>query len=220
MVKKAIVKQENTYQGILIDFTGISEKLTEKERRFVFWFTHPGTDAFQHKKRAAIAAGYAPKNSAITGYKLSRRPQVIKEIEKVSKSINSETIGFLFNKYMNTLETRAFFDPADFITGTTFKKIEDIPQEKRICLEQPIFDRNGNVIGYQLTNRRTAMAEIGELYEKMTGGAIGNGQDAEETKEIIMERVTIRREKRREEAAEAAEYRIIKPATAEIEEEL
>ena len=152
--------QQNTYNEVLVDVSGISDELTDREKRFVFWFSFPGSDAFQNKKRAAIAAGYASRNASTSGYKICKKQHVIKEIERISKNYNSETIDTLYRKYINTLETRAFFDPADCISGTTFKNIENIAPEKCVCLEQPIINRDGIILGYTFGSRRAAMTEI------------------------------------------------------------
>jgi hypothetical protein len=192
--KAKIKAQQNTYKGIMVDTSDISEELTDRAKRFVFWFCFPGSDTFQNKKRAAIAAGYASRNASVSGYKLCKNPQVTKEIERISKSYNSETIDTLYRKYINTLETRAFFDPAEYITGTAFKQIENIPLEKRICLEQPVINKKGEVVGYAFGSRKAAMTEIKELYEKERHNR--DNDEHEETIEVIMERVTLRQKQR------------------------
>jgi len=186
--------QQNTYDETLVDVSDISNELTTQARRFVFWFCFPGSNAFQNKTRAAIAAGFSPNSASKAGYKLCHNPKVEKEIERISKSYNSETIDALYQKYINTLETRAFFDPADYISGATFKKIEDIAPEKRVCLEQPVINRRGKVVGYTFGSRRSAMEEIKEVKEHFSRDVF----DGEETKEIIIERITMRETKRAE----------------------
>ena len=190
MRKKKVETQQNTYKGITVDVSDISDDLTDRARRFIFWFCFPGSDAFHNKKRAAIAAGYAARNASTSGFKLCKNPQVTKEIDRVSKSYNSEAIDTLYRRYINTLETRAFYDPADFISGATFKPIEKIAPEKRVCLEQSVIDREGKIVGYTFGSRRAAIAEIKELHEKEHPE--GDGYDVEETMEVIMARVTAR----------------------------
>ena len=196
MAKKAKEdKQRNTYQGVPIDLADISDKLTDRAKRFVFWYCFPGTDCFQHKKRAAVAAGYAARTAAISGYRLCKNPQVIKEVDQLSKRFSSEAIDVLYRRYISSLELRAFFDPADFISGTAFKAIEEIAPEKRVCLEQPIIDiKKGEIVGYEFGSRRAAMAEIKEIHSKQNPGFFSDmdGDDLE----IIMERITINERKR------------------------
>jgi hypothetical protein len=107
--------QKNTYMGVSVDLSEISDKLTDRAKRFVFWYCFPGTDCFQHKKRAAVAA--------VSGYKQFKNPLVVKEVDRLSKKFSSEAIDVLYRRYINALETRAFFDPADFISWTAFKPI-------------------------------------------------------------------------------------------------
>jgi hypothetical protein len=195
LTKKKIDKQQNTYQGVVVDVSDISDELTDRAKRFVFWYCFPGSDSFQNKKRAAIAAGYAPRNASTSGYKLCKNPQVIKEIERVSKSHSTEAINTLYRKYINSLEVRAFFDPADYIAGADFKPIEEIAPEKRVCLEQAVIDmKGGKIMGYEFGSRRAAMAEIRELHAKEHYGDGDNGE--EETREIILERIAIREARR------------------------
>jgi len=194
--KKKTETQQNTYAGITVDISDISDELTDRARRFVFWYCFPATDAFLNKKRAAIAAGYTSRNASTSGYKLCKNPLVIKEIERVSKSLNAETIDALYQKHINSLELRAFFDPADFISEDRFKTIENIAPEKRVCLEQAIIDmKEGKIVGYSFGSRRAAVAEIKELHAKQHQGE--GGYDEEETMEIIMERVALRQQRRK-----------------------
>ena len=196
MAKKAKEdKQLNTYQGIPLDLSDISDKLTERAKRYVFWFSFPGTDCFQHKKRAAVAAGYAARTAAISGYRLCKNPQVIEEVDQLSKKFSSEAIDVLYRRYISALETRAFFDPADFISGKAFRPIEEIAPEKRVCLEQPIMDiKKGEIVGYQFGSRKAALLEIKEIHSKQNPGWFSD--EDEETREIIMERITINERKR------------------------
>ena len=196
MAKKAKEdKQRNTYQGVPVDLSDISDKLTDRAKRFVFWYCFPGTDCFQHKKRAAVAAGYAARTAAISGYKLCKNPQVIKEVDRLSKKFSSEAIDVLYRRYISSLELRAFYDPADFISGTAFKPIEEIAPEKRVVIEQPIMDiKKGEIVGYQFGSRKAAMDEIKKLHEKEHPDWFSD--EDEETREIIMERITINERKR------------------------
>ena len=210
MTKKKTITQKNTYQGITVDVTDISDALTDKAKRFVFWFCFPGADTFQSKTRAAIAAGYAPRNAHISGYKLCKNTKVLEEIEKISKKINTETIDVLYRRYINTLENRAFYDLADYNSGARFKPIEDIPPEKRIALEQPIIDMKENkIVGYTFGSRRAALAEIKELYQRQNPGGDDDGYDVEETIRIMSElekhEVYIQRRKRKDEMAKRFE---------------
>jgi hypothetical protein len=202
MAKKAKEeKQRNGYQGITIDLGGICDELTDRAKRFVFWYCFPGTDCFQHKKRAAIAAGYAVRTAAISGYKLCKNPQVRKEIERISAGHNTEAIDTLYRRYVNSLEARAFYDPADFVSGKAFKPIEEIAPEKRVCLDQPIIDtKEAKIVGYTFGSRRAALTEIKELHAKEHPSGENDEFDEEETIRIMNRvaetKVVIERRKR------------------------
>ena len=191
MAKTKTEKQTNTLDnGVLVDVSEISNELTDRAKRFVFFFSFPGTDCFQHKTRSAIRAGYAKKNAVSSGYKLCQNPVVKREIQRLSEIYLTETIDALYKRYIETLETRAFYDPNDFISGTTFKPIKEIAPEKRICLDQAILDARGEIVGYTFGSRRSAFSEIRELQKENPGR---NDDDEEETMEIIMERLTIKK---------------------------
>ncbi|MDR0456395.1 MAG: terminase small subunit, partial [Treponema sp.] len=89
---KAITQQNTTDEGSALDLSGIDNTLTDRAKRFVFWFCFPGTDCFQHKTRSAIRAGYAKKNAVSSGYKLCQNPVIKKEIERLSGAYVSEGI--------------------------------------------------------------------------------------------------------------------------------
>jgi hypothetical protein len=217
MAKKKVEKQLNTYQGMPLDLTDISKELTEKARRFIYWFAAPYSDAFLSKKNAAIAAGYASRNAASSGYKLCRNPKVAEEIEKLSKRFNAETIDALHRRYINSLEAQAFYDPADFVDEGKFKDLSEIAPEKRVCLDQPIINSKGDVMGFTFGNRRAAIAEIKELHKKFHPDT--GGMDEEETREIIMERIRIK-EKRRSRLPPELEGEIVEgPAETEDDDD-
>lgn len=184
--KKSAKNQEDTFDGIMVDVSGIDKSLTERAKRFVFWFSFPGSDCFQNKTRSAIKAGYARKNAVSSGYKLCQNPKVKQEIERLSKELLSEKIEALYNRHIDALEQRVFFDPAEFVDAHEFKRINDIAPEKRIVIDQvEIKDIKGEkVMAYTFGNRRAAMAEIRQLHEKMN--PIGEeNYDVEETMRII-----------------------------------
>ena len=203
--KKTPKKQMNTYQEVVVDLKDISDSLTDKAKRFVFWVCFPGADTFQNKTRAAIAAGYAPRNAHISGYKLCKNPKVQKEIDRISKNLNTETIDILYRKYIASLENRAFFDMADYVSGASFKPVEEIAEEKRLCLDQPIFNSRGEIMGYQFGNRRAALLEVKEIYERQNPGGGDDQYDDEEVIRIMTKlsesEVYIERRRKKDEMA-------------------
>jgi hypothetical protein len=191
-------QQNITDEGSVLDLSGIDNTLTDRAKRFVFFFTYPGTDCFQSKIRAAIRAGYAKKNAVSSGYKLCQNPVIKKEIERLSGMYASETLDSAYRRYINTLETRAFYDLSDFVSGATFKPIEEIDPEKRLCLDQVVLNTKGEILGYTFGNRKSAMSEIKNIYEKIHNLDIDDGEDDELTMEIIKERLTVKMVARKE----------------------
>ncbi|GHV87388.1 hypothetical protein AGMMS50255_6840 [Spirochaetia bacterium] len=206
--------------GIAVDTSDIDNDLTERAKRYVFWFSYPGTDCYQNKTRAAIRAGYAKKNAVTTGYKLSKNPIIKKETERLLKEHIADDVDSMYRRYINTLETRAFFDPADFITGKTFKPIEEIAPEKHVAIEQAITNKEGNIVSYNFGSRRAAMAEIKDLHTKQYPSGDSNEYDVEETIRIMNRvaetKVSIERRRRSAEA----EPDIVERPLDDIDEEL
>jgi hypothetical protein len=218
MAKQTKEADPAVVDGIILDTTGIDNGLTERAKRYVFWYSFPGTDCYQHKTKAAIQAGYAKKNAVSTGYKLSKNPVIKRETERLLKEYVTESVNSLYRKYTGTLEARAFFDPAEFISGAKFKPISEIDPDKRIAVEQLIADRDGVITAFQFGSRQAALREIRELYAQQNPGINGNAYDAEETKEIIMERITIRQQRRTKQAAEFDDDIVIAPLETMREE--
>jgi len=193
MTKPKAETQKNVYEEKIVDLSCISAELSDKAKRFIFWYCFPGSDAFRNKKRAAIAAGYASRNASITGYKLCKNPQITKEIRRISENYNSENIDGLYQRYLSALELRAFYDPGDFISGAEFKPIEKIAPDKRVCLEQPVFEK-GEIVGFNFASRQAAMKEIRDLRNFLEKQCFDDNADGdEETMEIIMERLAIKK---------------------------
>ena len=220
--KRKTETQANTFDdGMVLDVSDIDNTLTDRAKRFVFWFTYPGTDCFQHKTRAAIRAGYAKKNAVTSGYKLCQNPKVKAEIERLSKTYVSEQVDTLFNRYVESLEQRAFYDVADFYEGEQLKSLSEIEGRKRIALDGIDYKGNkGDRKVYMFGDRKTALKEIRELHKEAHPAGIGDAFDIEETKEIIMERVTLRQQYRKTNAAEFAEIEqdiVERPINPDIE---
>jgi hypothetical protein len=220
--KKTAVKQvSNLENGVVVDITQIDDSLTDKARRFVFFYCFPGTDAYQCKARAAIKAGYAKSSANYTGFKLCCNPKVIDAIKKLSGAYVSETVDNLFNRYVQSLEQRAFYDVADFYDGEQLKELDEIEPGKRFALDGIDYKGNkGDRKIFMFGDRKAALKEIRELH-KETHPIEGDGYDTEETMEIIMARVTTRAKERAARVAEDAEImREIVKRGVDVEEEL
>jgi hypothetical protein len=223
---KKPAKQTNTTDGgIVVDVSGIDKTLTDRAKRFIFWFTFPGADSFRHKTRAAIRAGYAKKNATSSGYKLCRNPAVQKEIGRLSGTYVSDQIDNLFNRSIEVLEQRAFYDVADFYEGDRLKDLHEIEPGKRIAIDGIDYKGSkGERKVFMFGDRKDALRAIKDIH-KETHPTGGNPYDIEETKEIIMERVAIRQQRRIAMAADFEEIRreIVSPGVSvedDIAEEL
>lgn len=173
---------------VLIDLSSIDNTLSDRAKRFVFWFTYPGSECFQHKTRSALKSGYAKKNAVSSGYKLCQNPTIKKEIQRLSKLYVTEKIENLFNRYIESLENRAFYDIADFYNGDQPKGLDEIANNKRIALDG--VDFKGNKAERKILmfgDRKTALKEIRELHKELHPGTLSDEADQEETIRFINE---------------------------------
>ena len=227
--KKNIAKIEN----LTIDFCGV--KLTAKQKDFITRYVTPGQPGFHNGFRAATDAGYSKTTARAEIYIMLRNPDIQKIIKK-AESIFYQDFHSHAMRARELKVTRAFHDPMDFFKNEevtietkkgkftkkvlTLKPMEEMTLEQRLCIDGIDVKGPGAVPIYLTADRGKELNDVIRMDEKMTGSGLGDGQDVEETKEIIMERVIIRREKRKKEVVETAEYQIIEPDRAGIEEEL
>jgi hypothetical protein len=68
--------------GLLAAYDWGEEKLTEKQRQFIFYFTWPGQDGFHCAMRAAKKAGYSQGVVNSLVYKMLRDPKIQKLIQR------------------------------------------------------------------------------------------------------------------------------------------
>ena len=236
--KKAVAKNPRKTQdksdAFSIDRCGV--KLTAMQLRFIVHYVTPGKNSFHNAQQAAKEAGYSKAVAKSDIYGFLQRPD-IQKIIKANENLVREAVYSGSLRAMELKLRRAFLDPIDFFdtvdkeittkNGETYtkrvievKKMEDMTPEQRKCIDgfQIMGPKSDPV--FLMANREKELNDIIKISKELSGGSMGDGMDVEETKEIIMERVIIRAERRRKEAPEVAEYHIIQPDVGEIEEEL
>jgi hypothetical protein len=190
-------------------------KLTEKQRAFIFYFTWPGQEGFHCVLRAARRAGYVESTAKTNAYSLLHNPKIQKLITKFESaakaSVHDAAARFVQEKII-----RADFDVADFFQSSTWtnektgevnkkfeiKDLDELTPEQRLCIDG--IDAKGGVPVLVLADRQKERDSVIALDRVWNGAAGGDGQDVEEIKEVIIERVTVRHE-RRMKAKQAAE---------------
>jgi hypothetical protein len=238
--------QVNTLpDGSIIDFStlGVDDlKLTDREKRFVFWYCYPGTDAFQNQTRAAVRAGYKKDKAYMIGFQVKNKPNIVTAIKRVLDSKLKADLEEEFHKIIEIKKRRVHFDLADYVykhekdipidkEGHTIsvivedlKDLADLAPELRMAIDGIDYKGPQAVKTYIMADREKAMNDLLNLYHKLHGPIDENAYDVEATAEIVQgpqERLTLKvtARKKKEEIAENADYLNI-PGNEQTLEEL
>jgi hypothetical protein len=199
--------------GLLAAYDWGDEKLTDKQRQFIFYFTWPGQDGFHCAMRAAKKAGYGQAVANSLVYKMLRDPKIQKLIQKfegqAKASVHDAAQRFLQEKIIRAdYKVKDFFDVEDQISVKTGnmrrvfipKPPETLTDEQLLCIDNIEPVQGGNRIVF--ADRQKERDSIIALDATWNGGNKGNEYDVEETKEIVIERITVRQERRMRQARE------------------
>jgi hypothetical protein len=217
--------------GLLAASDWGDEKLTEKQRQFIFYFTWPGQDGFHCAMRAAKKAGYGQAVANSLVYKMLRDPKIQKIIQKfegqAKASVHDAAQRFIQEKII-----RADYDVVDYYTITehfnektgevskkfSLKDLQVLTKEQRLCIDGIDAKGQQSIPVFIFADRQKERDSIIALDATWNGGNKGNDYDVEETKEIIMERITIRQERRMKQAVEVDKDIVMAPLESMREE--
>jgi phage terminase small subunit len=220
-VKKRAVKKkpENNLiplpDGQIVDISalGLDDlKLTPKEKAFVFWYTLPGSDSFQVQTKAAVKAGYKINTAYITGYQLRRKPEIQTAINRILDGKIKKDVDEVYNQIIEMEKNRLFFDMADFVhfapktvgtdkegnpiivEGEYLKDIKDLTPAQRMAIDGIDYKVSGaqSMKIYDMADREKAIAFFKDM-KKILNSVEGGEDGEEETLEIIMERLSVKK---------------------------
>jgi hypothetical protein len=203
-----------------VDFCGV--KLTAKRRYFIIHYVTPGQPGFHNAMQAALNAGYKKTVAKSDIYTLLQDP----DIQKIIKKNESMAYQALHASAMRALELkqrRAFFDPADYfekkevtVTGKGgreypkevigLKPLEEMAPEQRMCIDGIDVKGQASTPVYLMADRGRELNDIIKIDNELSKAIADTGE--EETREIIMERITIRETRRAQRPADI-EYEIV-----------
>jgi hypothetical protein len=237
--KKVVTKAKKTQEEIMvlpasgIDFCGV--KLTALRRAFLIYYVTPGQSCFHNALQSALKAGYRKATAKSDIYGLLREPD-IQKIIRTNESLIHQKVHESAMRAMELKQQRAFFDPLDFFekkevtiknkkgdlhikSVMELKPLEDMTPEQRMCIDGIDIKGQANVPVYLMADREKELNDIIKIDNELAKGL--GSTDEEETREIIMERITIRETRRAQRPAEI-EYEIVEmpdPDTEDEEEE-
>jgi hypothetical protein len=228
--KKHPKGQVNTLpDGSILDLSTLPVgdiKLTDRERRFIFWYTFPGTNAFQHQTRAAVMAGYKKENAFVQGCKIRQKEHIVSAIKKIMDSKVKADLEEEYHKIIELKKRRIHYDVGEFvkikdkeipvgkegdtitITVEDFKDLTELTPEQRSVIDGIDYKGPQAVRVFLFADRERAMSDIINLYQKMNGPIDENAYDFEITAEIIKEQLAFKvtARKKKEEMAETAGF--------------
>jgi phage terminase small subunit len=234
--KKAVSKTKKNQEKIEvlpesgIDFCGV--KLTVLRRAFIIHYVTPGQPCFHNALQAALKAGYRKATAKSDVYGLLREPD-IQKIIRANENLIHQKVHESAMRALELKQRRAFFDPLDFfeekeITLTNkegdvysksvmeLKPLEEMTLEQRMCIDGIDIKGQANVPVYLMADREKELNDIIKIDNELAKG-LGSTNE-EETREIIMERITIREKKRAQRPAEI-EYEIVEMPDPDTEDE-
>ena len=193
----------------IIDFCGVD--LLPRQRHFLTLYLTPGSPCFHNALQAALKAGYARDTASCNVYKLLREP-VIQKILKTNEGIAQQDLSEAAKRAMELKKQRAFYDPQDFFIqkeieietkkGVIIKKvlelkpIDEMTELQRMCIDGLDVKGQASIPVYIMADREKSLNDILKMDKELSGINKTNGQDIEELKEVIIERVTVRQLKR------------------------
>jgi hypothetical protein len=182
--------------------------------------------------RAARKAGYTAATANVYSCKMLRDPKIKKLIQKFEAEAR-ESVHDAAQRFVQEKIIRADYDIADYYdivdyfnekTGESshrfiLKDLQDLTKEQRLCIDSIDAKGQNSTPIYVMADRQKERDSIIALDRVWNGGNKGDEYDVEETKEIIMERITIRQERRMKQARES-DLEIIDTAKYNSGEEL
>jgi hypothetical protein len=200
--------------GAVIDLSAFDwgeDKLTRRQKLFVVWFCTPGTEYYHCAMKAARKAGYTSITAHTAAHKMRRDPKIDKLIKKFDDTIGSVNIIDTAQRWIQEKIIRGNYDIKDFYetveycngkTGELYRKLvlkdlSELTPEQRLCIDGIDIKGQKGIMVYVLPDREKIRDSLITLMHKQ-GMNKDTGEGDEETLEIIMERLSIKKTIRQE----------------------
>jgi hypothetical protein len=195
---------------------------------FIVYYVTPGQPAFHNAMRAALKAGYKETVAKSDIYTFLRRAEIQKIIKK-NESLAHAAIHEAALRALELKQRRAFYDPTDYfeekeitIAGKDggeytksiigLKPLPEMTPEQRMCIDGVEFKSQSNIPVYLMADRERELNDIIKIDRELSRSV--SDTDGEETREIIMERITIKETKRAHRPPDIEDGIIDKPEPA------
>jgi len=228
---KAITKEK---EHEIIDFSSLplNSELTEREKRFVFYYAFPG-ETFMNQAKAAAKAGY--KDARRQGYRLRRKADISSAITQLLATHVNVQIEELYQKALEMLSQRAFYNLADYVKQKTmtvkvgkdeykdikvegFKDLAELAPEQLKAVDGIDYRGVNGTRVLVMADRGKTISDIINMRNKINGLTDNNDFDVEATADIIKGQLSVKlsARKAKEELSQSADYKKVpKEKTAE-----
>ncbi|MDR0473199.1 MAG: terminase small subunit [Treponema sp.] len=181
-----------------------NEKLTDNQKLFIIWFSTPGQECYRRATKAARKAGYTRLTADAIAYKLRR--ELDKHIRLFEENIGKVNIVDTAQRWVQEKIIRGDFDIKDYYEtvdqinektgevkrGLRLKNIEELTPEQRLCIDGVDVKGQKETTVYTLPDREKIRDSLIALVRKQEMES-DNADADEETMEIIMERLTVKK---------------------------
>ena len=211
-----------------VDFCGI--KLSAKRYAFLTHYLTPDSPYFHNARQSAIKAGYAENTANVEIYRMLQEPGIQKIVQH-NERLAHLALHESAKRAIEIKQQRAFFDPSEYfeekeitiptkqgeITKTVMalKPMDKMTREQRMCIDGVDIKGQSSIPVYIMPDRAKELNDIIKIDGELSKAVADTSE--EETREIIMERITIRETKRAQRRADF-EYEIVEDPI-EVEED-
>jgi len=218
---------------VQIDFCGV--ELNDRQIKFLINFIIPGQPCFHNAYKSAIEAGYAETVARVDIHGFVHRSE-IKQIIRRNEYLLHDMVHNSAMRAVQIKQERAFFDPLDYFDiaeetlytkqgdpymkrSLKLKELADMTLEQRQCIDGMDSKGTGNVPVYMMANRGDELNDLIKLDKEYEKAAANKEDDEDESIEVIMERLTVKKTVRqvKDETSRAAGLvRLPKSAVTEL----
>ncbi|MFZ4618759.1 MAG: terminase small subunit, partial [Rectinemataceae bacterium] len=194
-------KQENALPaGDVLNLDSIDwgdVKLTILRKRFIFWYTFPGSESYMRSAESAVKAGYSKGQGRQMGYKLRHDPEVARVIRRVVENTVKTDLEEEYHRILELKRRRVHYDIKDYFKKVTvtdpdtkqqyqkevIKDLDELSDEQCMAIDSVDYRSQRGMKVYIMANREKSMDDLVGMYQKTFGGKDEDSFDIETTAE-------------------------------------